>query len=71
MKTNETEKQVRLRRAKEAVAACRDAENEARKALAAAIESTRKANEKYNELFLAEENAQRKLMRDQYNHYTA
>jgi hypothetical protein len=52
---NETEDQTRLRRAKEAMASCQSAENEARKSLALAVESTKRSREKYEELFLAEE----------------
>lgn len=51
----ETEDQTRLRRAKEAFAHCKASEDEARKALARAVESTKLARAKYEELFLAEE----------------
>jgi hypothetical protein len=67
---NETENQIRLRRAKEAVSACRFVESEARKALASAVESTKQAREKYEELFMAEEKQERaRSMRD-YSHCT-
>lgn len=56
---NETENQTRLRRAKEALIDLKIAENEARKALAAAIELSERAREKYEELRTAEENAGR------------
>ena len=69
--TNETETQTRLRRAKESVAAYQSAENEARKALADAIESTRRAREKYEALFVAEENLERARKLKQYSHCTA
>ena len=68
---NETENQTRLRRAKESVEACRNAESEARKALAIAIESTKRAREKYDVLFIAEENRERARKMKNYNHCTA
>lgn len=52
---HETEDQTRVRRASEALAACRERENEARKALASAVESTKRAKERHEELFLAAE----------------
>jgi len=52
---NETETQIRLRRAKEALENSRAAETAARKALAEAVESTKRAKEKYEALFLANE----------------
>ena len=55
---NETENQIRLRRAKEALAACQSSENEARRVLAAAVESTKRAKEKYETLFMAEDKAE-------------
>lgn len=55
---NETENQIRLRRAKEALASCQSSENEARKALAFAAEATKRAREKHEALFLAEEEAE-------------
>jgi hypothetical protein len=58
MTTSETENQTRLRRAKEALASCQSSENDARKALALAVESTKRAREKYETLFLAEEQAE-------------
>jgi hypothetical protein len=51
----ETETQTILRRAKDAVAHCREREEQAIKALASAREDTRKAREKYERLFLEEE----------------
>ena len=68
--TKETENQVRLRRAKEALAACRDAETEARKTLAAAIAATRRISEKYQALFIAEENLECSRRKTSYNHST-
>lgn len=64
---NETENQTRLRRAKESLATSREVEAAARKALADAVESTRKAKERYEELFAKEEQAEcnrRNLNRD-------
>jgi hypothetical protein len=69
--SNETENQTRLRRAKEALAFCQAAEVEARKALASATESTKRAREKYEELFMAEENAERARRKNNYDHCTA
>ena len=66
----ETENQTRLRRAKENLVALKMAENEARKALAAAIELSERAREKYEELFLKEENAERARRMKNYNHCT-
>lgn len=64
----ETENQTRLRRAKEAVATLHAAETEARKALAAATESTRRARARYEELFCEEENAERARRMKDYRH---
>lgn len=47
----EAEDNARLARAREELAKYRNAENEARKALALAVESTRKAKEKHDALF--------------------
>ena len=74
MKTNmttETETQTRLRRAKESLASYQSSEIEARKALAAAVESTKRAREKYEELFLAEEELEYARKMVNYNHCTA
>ena len=67
---NETETQIRLRRATEALAAYRSEENEARKALAAAVESTRKAKEKMEELFARDQAERVKQLEAEYNHCT-
>jgi hypothetical protein len=67
---NETENQIRLRRAKESLATCQVAETEARKALARAIEGTKRARERYDELFIAEENQERARRIITYNHPT-
>ena len=55
---NETENQIRLRRAKEALAAARDRETIARRAMADATESVKSAKDRYEELFMAEEKAE-------------
>lgn len=68
--SNETENQTRLRRAKEAVAFCQAAEAKARKALAGAIESTKRAREKYEELFIAEEKLERSRRMSSYDNCT-
>ena len=56
MKMNETKTQTLLRNAKQALESYRQQGNEARKALAMIDDSTRKAKEKYEALFLKEEN---------------
>lgn len=58
MKT-ETDNQIRLRRAKESLNSLQLAEIEARKALNRAIEATKTARAKYEELFILEENQER------------
>lgn len=73
MKTNcmkETETQIRLRSANEALASCRAKENELRKALAAAMESTRRTKEKAEELFMQDQDEQVKRMKAEYSHCT-
>lgn len=67
---HETESQTRLRRAKEALENYQAAEAEARKALHHATESTKRAREKYSELFHAEENRVRERLIKDYNHCT-
>lgn len=67
---NETENQIRLRRAKESLAAYRAAESEARKALFYAVESTKRGKEKYEELFMAEESAEAARRKADYRHET-
>lgn len=67
---SETDNQTRLRRAKEALSAYRTAEYEARRVLAAAIESTKMAREKYESLFLDEEKAEATRRRTEYYHST-
>lgn len=67
---HETENQTRLRRAKEALATCQDAENEARKVLAASVESTKHAREKLSEIFAAEEKLECARRLNDYSHCT-
>lgn len=67
---NETENQIRLRRAKEALAAARDTEATARRALADAVKSTERAKLRYEELFLAEEKAEVARKKLDYRHAT-
>lgn len=67
---NETETQTRLRRAKEALRVAQDSENEALKALAAAVESTKRARAKHESLFIEEENAELRRRRADYLHTT-
>ncbi len=66
----ETEHQTRLRRAKEAIASCQSREVDARKALVDACDSTKRAREKYEELFLAEEQREAARRRQAYDHST-
>jgi hypothetical protein len=67
---NETELQIRLRRAKEALAYAIDRENEARRALRSAEESRRAAKERYDALFIEEEQAEVRRRKAAYNHCT-
>lgn len=67
----ETENQTRLRRAKESIVFFQANEVEARKALANAVEATKRAKEKYEELFIAEENIERIRRMNKYNHCTS
>lgn len=48
----EAEDNFRLKKAAEFLAHCRERENQARKALASAAESTRRAKEKHDALFI-------------------
>ncbi len=66
----ETEHQTRLRRAKEAVSNCQTREADAIKALAEASKDTKRARDKYEELFLAEEQREAARLRANYNHCT-
>lgn len=57
---NETELQFLVRNAKEAFERAKDRENEARRALRDAEDTRRRAKERYEELFLEEEQLQRR-----------
>ena len=59
MIANETELQTHLRRAKEALARFSEAEDTLRRELASAARSTKLAREKYQTLFIDEENIER------------
>ena len=67
---HETELQIRLRRAKEALAYAVENEREARRALRGAEEARRVAKEKYEALFLEEEHAEVCRRKTAYNHCT-
>lgn len=67
---NETENQTRLRRAKDALAFARETETSARKALSDAVEATKRAKERYEDLFLAEEQAECARLKSTYDHAT-
>ena len=68
--SHETELQIRLRRAKEALAYAVDKESEARRVLRSAEESRRVAKEKYEALFLEEEQAEVGRRKAAYHHCT-
>lgn len=68
--SQETELQIRLRRAKEALAYAADKESEARRVLRSAEESRRVAKEKYEALFVEEEQAEVARRNAAYNHCT-
>ena len=68
---NETKTQTLLRNAKQALESYRQQENEARKALAMAADSTRKAKEKYEALFAKEQEEVVAKLKAEYNHCTA
>ena len=55
---NETENQTRLRRAKDALEIHRESEARMRHQLAGAVEATKRARERHEELFMAEEKAE-------------
>lgn len=67
---HETALQIRLRRAKEALAYAVNKESEARRALHSAEESRRTAKEKYEALFLEEEQAESDRRMAAYSHCT-
>ena len=68
--SHERELQIRLRRAKEALAYAVEKESEARRALRSAEESRRVAKEKYEALFLEEEQAEVGRRKAAYGHCT-
>lgn len=68
--SNETETQMRLRRAKETLASCREWEAQSRKELINAEAATKRAKERYEDFFAkeqVEEIARRKAI---YGHTT-
>jgi hypothetical protein len=67
---DETETQRRLRNAENALVAYRDKENELRRALAAAVDSTRKARERVAELYEKDQQEQVALKKAEYRHCT-
>ena len=67
---HETDLQIRLRRAKEALSYALDKESEARRTLLRAEESRRAAKEKYDTLFLEEEQEEVVRRKSEYNHCT-
>ncbi len=67
---HETELQIRLRRAEEALAYAVEEESEVRHALRIAEESRRVAKEKYEALFVEEEQAETDRRKGAYNHRT-
>lgn len=67
---NETESQMRLRRAKEALEYARECANSARKQLRDADESARIAKERYEEAFMANEIAEVARLKASYYHST-
>lgn len=66
----ETETQVRLRRAKEALQRAREIESAARTALNTAVLATARAKERYEELFLLEEWEEAQRRKHDYLHST-
>ena len=68
---NETKTQTLLRNAEQALKSYREQENEARKALAMAVESTRKAKEKWEALFAKEQDEAVARLLSEYRHCTA
>lgn len=66
----ETETQTRLRRAKEALAVALEKENEARRELRRAEESRKLNKEKYEAIFLQEEQEEFQRRKADYRHST-
>lgn len=69
-KFNETEGQTRLRRAKESLTMCMEAETNARKSLTMAAEATKLARAKYHDLSEAEEKREYARRMHDYRHCT-
>jgi len=67
---NETDTQVRLRRAKESLAYYREQADNARQTLAAAKKSARNAKERYEALFLQAEKEAVAQQLSEYRHCT-
>jgi hypothetical protein len=67
---DETDTQVRLRRAKESLLIAREAENTARIALADAVRTTARAKERYEELFMQEGREEVQRRKHDYCHAT-
>lgn len=67
---NETEGQTILRRAKEAMQAANQKASDARRALADAEASAKRAKEKYEDLFMQEERREAARLRSAYDHCT-
>jgi septal ring factor EnvC (AmiA/AmiB activator) len=66
----ETATQTRLRRAKEALATARAQEDDLRKALAVAMQTTARARERVSELFAQEEKEEVARRMQDYRHCT-
>lgn len=66
----ETENQVRLRRAKDALSEAIEKESEARQALRRAEESRKLLKEKYEAIFLQEEQEEVRRRKNEYRHCT-
>lgn len=66
----ETEGQTILRRAKEAMQAANQKASDARRALADAEASAKRAKEKYEDLFMQEERREAARLRSAYDHCT-
>lgn len=66
----QTDTQIRLRRAKEALASAREAEATARKALHDAMQASARAKERHDELFLLEEREECQRRKREYRHAT-
>lgn len=67
---SETDTEIRLRRAKEALQRCMDIESNLRKELARASKSTAQAKERYEELFMRNEREQVEILKAE-RRYTA